>query len=60
MCSIPHNDFAAGFIVGWQTVNGRNTTIPPIPAKPGVPQSKTPFLLGVELGLEKALGFRVA
>ncbi|RBO89635.1 hypothetical protein DFR47_1152 [Pseudochrobactrum asaccharolyticum] len=60
MNCIPHNDFAAGFIAGWQTVNGRNSSIPPIPAKPYVPEFKTPFLVGIELGLEKALGFRVA
>lgn len=53
---IPHDNFAAGFIVGWQTVKGRHTAIPPVPSHSGTPETKTPFLIGVETGLKKALG----
>lgn len=53
---IPHNDFAEGFKVGFQAVQGTANTIPGIPEEPDAPSNLTPFLMGVRLGIQAAMG----
>jgi len=56
MSNVPHDNFAAGFIVGWQAIKGINAGIPSVPGQPGIWGNSTPFLTGVKKGIEKALG----
>lgn len=51
---IPHDDFRAGFLVGWQTVKGTSAGVPGTPGQPGTPGNSTPFLQGVKAGLKAA------
>jgi hypothetical protein len=65
---VPHNDYRAGFIVGFQAIAGTRRAIPSIPAQPttktlwqtlapGVAwPNMTPFLMGVRKGIERAGG----
>jgi hypothetical protein len=52
----PHNDFNAGFVVGYQLIKGMAAGIPGIPGQPGTPGSTTPFLQGVKAGIRAAGG----
>lgn len=49
-----HDDFCAGFEVGWQTVVGTGLSVPLVPLVPLTPLDSTPFLEGVKAGLEAA------
>ena len=51
---VPHDNFRAGFIVGYQAVKGTEAPTPGIPVQPGTPGNMTPFLVGVRRGLEEA------
>lgn len=55
--SLPMNDFATGFRVGWESVNGRSQApvVAPLPPRVGT-FAMTPFLDGVRAGVEQALG----
>lgn len=53
---VPHADFAEGFKVGFQTVQGTNNPIPGVPGEPGTPGDMTPFLMGVRAGIKAAQG----
>ena len=57
--NVPHRDFRAGFIVGWQLVCGTNSGIPGTPGQPGTPGTSTPFLEGIKEGL-RAAGHKIA
>ncbi|MDE1149972.1 MAG: hypothetical protein PW843_25755 [Azospirillaceae bacterium] len=52
--NVPHDDFRAGFEVGWQTVVGTGASVPLAPLTPLTPLGSTPFLEGVKAGLEAA------
>jgi len=52
--NIPHNDFRAGFTVGWQLVHGIHSGVPGVPGEPGTPGNSTPFLEGIKAGLQTA------
>lgn len=51
---IPHDDFQAGFVVGYQAIRGTAVSLPGIPGRPGTPSGSTPFLQGVRAGLRAA------
>lgn len=51
---VPHDDFGAGFEVGWQTVKGTGSSRPLVPLEPLTSLGSTPFLEGVKAGLEAA------
>jgi hypothetical protein len=53
---VPHNDFAEGFIVGYQLIRGINASIPGIPGVPSMSGSSTPFLDGIKVGIKAAGG----
>ena len=53
---VPHADFAEGFKVGFQTVQGVNNSLPAVPAEPATPGAMTPFLMGVRAGIKAAKG----
>jgi hypothetical protein len=53
---IPHSDYRAGFIVGFQAVAKTSRSIPSIPSQPSTPSGLRPFLVGVRKGIEKATG----
>lgn len=53
---IPHDDFAEGFKVGYQSVKGATAALPFTPSSPLVPLGMTPFLLGVQAGIKAAGG----
>jgi hypothetical protein len=65
---IPHDDYRAGFIVGFQAIAGTGRTVPNIPAQPTTKtlwhtlaptshgRTMTPFLMGVRRGIERAGG----
>ena len=60
MGDVPHGDFKAGFMVGFQAAEGTDREIPATPAKPVTPVNMTPFLMGVRKGLEEAgMGFGI-
>jgi hypothetical protein len=51
---LPHDDFAAGFEVGYRAVKGTAVGLPGIPGQPGTRGNMTAFLTGVRKGLERA------
>ena len=51
---VPHNNFRAGFNVGYQAVKGTEAPTPDVPRQPDTPGNMTPFLMGVRRGLEVA------
>lgn len=55
--NLPMDDFATGFRVGWESVNGRGLAPMVAPLMPRVPTvGMTRFLEGVRTGVEMALG----
>lgn len=55
--SLPMEDFATGFRVGWESVKGRGQAPVVAPLPPRVPTfGMTLFLEGVRAGVEQALG----
>lgn len=54
MTDVPHDDYRAGFIVGYQSIKGKNAAIPGIPGQPGTKGNMTPFLMGIRKGLDRA------
>ena len=51
---VPHDNFAAGFAVGFQLVMGATASVPQVPTEPTTPAESTPFLEGVKLGVRWA------
>jgi len=52
---VPHNDFAAGFEVGFRAIKGDDERLPILPLAPQIAiLGLTHFLLGVRAGLEQA------
>jgi hypothetical protein len=51
---VPHDDYRAGFIVGFRAIAGMTRTIPPIIAQPANCGNMTPFLMGVRRGIQRA------
>jgi hypothetical protein len=51
---VPHENFAEGFIVGFQLVQGVDAEAPEVPARPATPRGMSPFLLGVRMGIQAA------
>jgi hypothetical protein len=51
---VPHNDFAEGFIVGYQLIRGINASTPGRPSQPSTSGSSTPFLDGIKAGIKAA------
>lgn len=56
--TIPHQDFKAGFTVGYEAIAGRNWLKPLMPIQPLTLAGGTPFLMDVRCGVEAALGGR--
>jgi hypothetical protein len=54
--TLPHDDFAAGFEVGYRAVKGTAAGLPGTPGQPGTRGNMTAFLMGVRKGLERAGG----
>jgi hypothetical protein len=54
--TVPHNDFNAGFVVGYQLIRGTAVGIPGIPGAPGTAGNTTPFLNGIRAGIKAAGG----
>ena len=52
--TVPHNDFVAGFVAGYQAIKGTSAGLPGIPGQPGTPGNSTPFLEGIKAGLRAA------
>ncbi|WP_428700275.1 hypothetical protein [Stappia sp.] len=48
---IPHDDYEAGFAVGWQLLRGTETDVPAALSVPDIPDGSTAFLEGVKDGL---------
>lgn len=53
---VPHDNFAEGFLVGFQVVQGTNNPAPAAPGEPGIPAGLSPFLMGVRVGIQAAMG----
>lgn len=51
---VPHDDFDAGFNIGYQVVHGTTAEPPTIPHEPATPFNSTPFLEGIKAGLRAA------
>jgi hypothetical protein len=51
---VPHNDYRAGFMAGFQAIAGTTRTIPPVLAQPATPANMTPFLWGIRRGIQRA------
>jgi hypothetical protein len=51
---VPHDDFEAGFEVGYRAVRGTNVMLPTFPMEPMTRMNMTAFLMGVRKGLERA------
>jgi len=51
---IDQTDYAAGFEAGYRAIKGTSVPLPVLPGQPGTHVYKTPFLMGVRKGLEKA------
>lgn len=51
---VPHDDFKAGFRVGFQLVMGTNSLLPLYPLAPLTSLGSTPFLEGIKAGIEAA------
>lgn len=54
---VPHDNYRAGFIAGYQAVKGTAVGIPGIPGRPGTIGNMTPFLMGIRKGIEAAGGW---
>ena len=55
--NLPHNDYASGYRVGWEAVNGDTGPAPMLmPLPPAIPVlGFSPFILGVRDGVAAAL-----
>jgi hypothetical protein len=51
---VPHNDYKAGFEVGYRSVKGKNVMLPMVPMRPMTRMNMSPFLMGVRKGLQHA------
>jgi len=51
---IPQDDFRAGFEAGYRAIKGTAVGMPGLPGQPGTHGNKTPFLMGIRKGLERA------
>lgn len=52
--NVPHDDFRSGFIAGFQAIAETAHTIPVIPTQPVMRSNRTPFLMGVRKGIQRA------
>jgi hypothetical protein len=52
--NVPHDDYEAGFIAGFQAFAGTARAIPALPAQPATKAGYTPFLMGIRKGVERA------
>lgn len=46
--------FKEGFLEGWKLVRGKNAIEPILPIEPITPIGKTPYEVGLLLGMERA------
>ena len=51
---IPHENFAEGFMVGFQLIRGIDATVPAVTMRPATPRGMSLFLLGVKMGIQAA------
>lgn len=51
---VPNDNFAAGFVVGFQLVRGTTASVPQVLNEPASPAQSTPFLEGVKVGVRWA------
>jgi hypothetical protein len=50
---VPHNDYTAGFVVGFKAIKGDDARLPVLPVPPRITKlGLTPFEVGVRDGLE--------
>lgn len=50
--NIPHDDYHAGFTIGWQMLLGTESDVPNPQSQPEIPNGSTPFLEGIKDGLD--------
>lgn len=48
------NNFEAGFFEEWRAIKGNDRKLPFILAEPSLPAGKTPFLVGLRMGVAVA------
>lgn len=55
---VKDNDYRAGFEQGYRSVKGSMAMLPLLPLQPLTPLGKTPFQVGLEMGVKAAGGYR--
>jgi hypothetical protein len=48
--------FHDGFREGWRAVKGNGAAMPAMPAQPATPAGKTPYQVGLLMGMQAAQG----